>query len=781
MDHGKMDHGKMDPVTPVRTRASISSGSLSKSEEEIVKKLHTHPERLSSGELAKTLLSTFNKNLGRFPFGRTLEIYLKWLEAQRRAPQTTINYNWKNVVMQWAQSLKSREVKLKDLVLEVEHWKRTHGPFYDTKTEANPRYPPTIDELEIAYNMDLRPHSARNPQAAHPIKKENRPLSEEPRRAYRGPELNNQEATKSPAKHYSSSPNQSSAHKNAPGGTIGLFVMNVGNYTNTEVVEIFHPDSRSTVTRLESWLTNRTVHFRTVEDRDRAYYLLPGDIKVRKEKDLTRPLVRIYCGRGNKQAWSDIDTSSGYAASPEKKSRRFDVVEDIPEEIGLYFINTGRYSRKDVEKLFDERDALNIVDVERLSKSNVVVWFRSIYLRDKALKHLPSYLKDSNEASPRAFLYVVLFDPKVHGRHPASRLRERQINGADKFYGTRADKNESRIGKSIATTHGHVSRWKHTRDENDEFRLPDRTLSDEGRLSRYESANNSNSDFTRHKPQSPVFPPIRRNEGKENGYLNDEERMMWDQGQGDVFAGQWLEKLADEIMDQRSGLVNPTSHRSDLAKKSYKGEEPAGKKTLRYAAYVTDEVSKAKVGLKRARTPDDIDHGEYVDDSSKRAKRANDSAGHMVSFEGDLSDDDGLDCSTLGLSRVKRLNALQMWDLLDSAKPQAESVESEMSNSSEIDAAAEETSDDDRDGEDEEADADAQRANNELETISSPDDGWCSSRDYWAGSSEDSNSSELEEGASGQVDPSGADTVEMSDSDINLDAEMAYGSPQTPE
>ncbi|KFY65708.1 hypothetical protein V496_02369 [Pseudogymnoascus sp. VKM F-4515 (FW-2607)] len=776
-----MDHSKLGPVTPVRTRASISSSSLNKSEEEIVKKLHTHPERLSSGELAKTLLSTFNKNLGKFSLTRTFDVYLRWLEAQRRAPQSTINYNWKNVVLQWAQSLKARDVRLKDLVLEVEHWKRSHGPFYDTKTEVNPRYPPTIDELEIAYNMDLRPHSARNPPA-QPVKKENRRLYEELRCGYRGPELNRQEVTKSPAKHYSSPPKQSSAsaHKNSPGGTIGLFVMNVGNYTNNEVVEIFHPDSRSTVTRLESWLTNRTVHFKTLEDRDRAYHLLPDDLKARKEKDFTRPLVRIYCGRGNKQLWSDIDTNSGYTGSPEKIQRRPDGVKDIREEAGLYFMNTRRYSRKDVEKLFDERDVMNIVDVERLSKSNVLVRFPSMYLRDKALKHLPSYLKDDTETLHKTSLFVVLFNPNVHGVHPASRLRERQINGPDKFYGTRADKNESRIERSIAAAHGHVSRWNHTRDENDGFRLPDRTLSDEGRLSRYESANNSSPDFGRHKQQIPVFPPVQRKEGKENGYLNDEESMLWDQGRGDVFAGLWLEKLADEIMEQKSKLVNPTSHRNDPARYSYNEEEPTGKGTLQYAASVADETGSgnAKVGLKRPRTPDHIDHREYMGDSSKRAKRVNDSAGPMISFEGDLSDGDGLDCSTLGLTRVKRLNALQMWDLLDSARSHAESVESETSNSSENGAVVEENSD--GYGDEEEADADVQRADKELETISSPDDGWCSSRDYWAGSSEGSNSSELEEGASGHVDTSGADTVEMGNSDVNLDADMACGSPRTP-
>ncbi|KFZ02533.1 hypothetical protein V500_00126 [Pseudogymnoascus sp. VKM F-4518 (FW-2643)] len=770
----------MDPVTPVRKRASISSSSLSKSEEEIIKKLHTHPERLSSGELAKTLLSTFNKNLGKFSFATTFDVYLRWLEAQRRAPQTTINYNWKNVVMQWAQSLKARDFKLKDLVLEVEHWKRSHGPFSDPKTEVNPRYPPTIEELETAYKMDLRPHSARNPPAVHPIKKENRYLSEEPKRGYRGPEFNKQEATKSPAKHYSSSPNHSTVRTSAPGGTIGLFVMNVGNYSNTEVVEIFHPDSRSSVTRLEAWLTNRTVHFQTIEDRDRAYYLLPDDIKARKEKDLTRPLVRIY-SRGNKQ-WSDIDASSGHAGSPEKTSRRPDGIKDIPEEVGLYFMNTGRYSRKDVEKLFDERGALNIIGVERLDKSNVVVRFSSKYLRDKALEHLPSYLKDDNKTSRKASLFVVVFNPKLHGIHPASRLRERQLNGPDKLYGTRADKNENRIEKPIATTHRHASRWKHTRDENDDFRLPDRTLSDEGRLSRYESANNSSPEFHRHKPQSPVLPPVRRNEEKEVHYLNAEESMMWEQGQGDVFAGLWLEKLADEIMERRSKWDHPTSHHNALTNNSYKEDDPV------------NEFGKAKIGLKRSRTPDPIDHREYMDDCSKRAKRVNDSGGPMVNFKEGLSDNDGLDSSTHDLTRVKRLNALQMWDLLDSAKPQAESVESETSNSSENGAIVEETSDDDGDDEDEEAEADVQLSNNELETISSPEDGWCSSRDYWAGSSGGSNSSELEEGASGQVDLSGADTVEMSDSDINLDADslemsdsdinldanMAYGSPQTP-
>ncbi|OBT85499.1 hypothetical protein VE02_07339 [Pseudogymnoascus sp. 03VT05] len=753
-------------------------------------------KRLSSGELAKTLLSTFNKNLGKFSFATTFEAYLRWLEAQRRAPQTTINYNWKNVMMQWAQSLKARNFSLKELVLEVEHWKRTHGPFHDPKTEVNPRYPPTIEELETAYKMDLRPHSARNSPSAPPLRKGDRHLPEEPGRGHRGPEPTTHDAAKSPAKHYSSSPNNSSVRSSAPGGTIGLFVMNVGNYSNNEVVEIFHPDSRHTVTRLESWLTNRTVHFRTIEDRDRAFHLLPDDLKARKEKDFTRPLVRIYAGRRNKQ-WSDIDTSSRNAASPEKASRRFDDINDAPEDIGLYFMNTGRYSRKDVEKLFNVRDSLNIVGVERLSKSNVVVRFPSVYLRDKALNHLPSYLKDDNKTSCKTSLFVVLCNPKAHGRHPATRLRERQINGPDKYYNRRVDKNESRIEKSVATTHGHVPRWRHARDENDDFRLPERKLSDDGRLSRYESTNNSSPEFSRHKgasldkPQIPIFSPVRQNEEKGNGYLNDEERKIWEQGQ-EVFAGLWLEKLTDEIMEQRRKLENPTQYNA-LAKHSYGEEEPVSKEVLQHAAPLVNEIGNARAGLKRSRSPNPIDYGENMDDCSKRTKLDNNYyAGPIDSFEGDLSDGDGLDCSGLVLGRVKRLNALLMWDLLDSAKCPEEPVESDTSNSSENDGMVEETLDGDSYGEDEEAESEdeeaesedkeaevgAQRSNNELEPISSPDDGWCSSRDYWAGSSGDSNSSELEEGVSGQVDQ--LEAVERSDSDVNSDIEIAYSSPQTP-
>lgn len=714
----------MNPVTPVRTRASISSSSLSKSEEEIVKKLHSNPERLSSGELAKTLLSTFNKNLGNFSFARTLEAYLRWLEAQRRAPQTTINYNWKNVVMQWAQSLKARNYSLKELVIEVEHWKRTHGPFHDPETEVNPRYPPTIEELETAYKMDLRPHSARNPPSVPPMRKGGRHLPEESRRSHGGPEPNTHEASTSPAKHYSSSPNNSSVRTSAPGGTVGLFVMNVGNYSNTEVVEIFHPESRHTITRQESWLTNRTVHFRTIEDRNRAFHLLPDDLKARKEKDFTRPLVRIYAGKGNKQ-WSDIDTSSGHAASPEKISRRLSVNKDVSEEVGLYFMNTGRYSRKDVEKVFNVRDTLNIVGVERLSKSNVVVWFPSVYLRDKALEHLPSYLKDDNETSRKTSLFVVLFNPDVHGVHPASRLRERQINGPDKFYNRRADKNESLIERSFATKHGRISRWGHTRDEIDGFRLPERTLSDDGRLSRYESTNNSSPEFSRHKgvsfdkPQIPIFSPVRRNEEKHNGYLNDEERMIWEQGQ-DVFAGLWLAKLAAEIVEQRSKLENPTQYNAP-AKNSSNDEEPVDKEALRHAAPLVNEIGNARAGLKRSRSPDPIDYRENMGNFSKRTKLESDYTGPMDSFEGDLSDGDGLDCSGLVLSRVKRLNALLMWDLLDNAKRLEGSLESDTSNSSENDGMVEETSDGDSDGEDEEAESEDEGGESEDKETESQD------------------------------------------------------------
>ncbi|KFY43967.1 hypothetical protein V494_01730 [Pseudogymnoascus sp. VKM F-4513 (FW-928)] len=771
----------MDPITPpVRKRASISSTSLTKSEEEIVKKLNSHPERLSSGELAKTLLSTFNKNLGRFSFATTFDAYLRWLEAQRRAPQTTINYNWKNVIMQWAQSLKARDIPLKRLVVGVENWKRSHGPFDDPRTEVNPRYPPTIDELEAAYNMDLRPHSARTPPSAHPTKKGDRYLPEEPKRGYRGPDPN-KEATKSPVKHYSSSPNNSSVYTSTPSGTIGLLVLNVANYSNNEVVEIFHPDCRGTVTRLEAWLTNRTVHFQTVEDRDRAYYLLPDDIKARKEKDLSRPLVRIYSDRGNKSR-SDIETSSVYAPSPEKISRRTYDINDTSDEIGLYFMNTGRYSRKDVERLFDERDVSNIVAVERLGKSDVVVRFPSLYLRDKALDHLPSYLKDETKTSRKTSLFVVLFNPDVHGRHPASRLRERQINGPDKYYGKRVENNDNRFEKPTSTEHGHISRWRRAHDENDDLRLPDRTLSDEGRLSRYDSTNNSSPEFGRNKVNAQTLPQnVGHEEREQPQYLNGEERMIWEQDGSEFFAKLWLETLADEIMERRNKPDEPTDNQNAPL--------------LQHAALNIDDAGKTKVGLKRSRTPDHIDHSEYVDNCSKRTKRENNFVGPTDSFEEDLSDDVGLDCSTLDLTRVRRLNALQMWDRLDSAKPQEEAVKRDMSTPSYNDSVVGEI-DDDVDGVNEGEEVDVQLSNIGLEPVSSPEDGWCSSRDYWAGSSGNSNSSELGEGKlqdprdfepashkslgeSGDVDPPGANIVEMSDSDINLDADMVYGSPHT--
>lgn len=121
------------------------------------------------------------------------------------------------------------------------------------------------------------------------------------------------EAASSPAKRCSSSPTITSIRT---GCTIGLFVMNVGSYTNDEVIQIFHPSCRHTITLLEAWLTNRTVHFQTVEDRDQAYYLLPDNLKTRREKDLSRPLVKIYSDRGN-ESKSDIDSRG-----PSKKLQR---------------------------------------------------------------------------------------------------------------------------------------------------------------------------------------------------------------------------------------------------------------------------------------------------------------------------------------------------------------------------------------------------------------------------------------------------------------------------
>lgn len=139
--------------------------------------------------------------------------------------------------------------------------------------------------------------------------------------------------------------------------------------------------------------------------------------------------------------------------------------------------------------------------------------------------------------------------------------------------------------------------------------------------------------------------------------------------------------------------------------------------------------------MKRSRTQDPVDDREYIGDCSKRTKREKDYSGHMDSFEGDLSDGDDIDCSTLVLTRVKRIDALHIWDLLDDAKRQEDVVKNETSNSSEIDAMAEEIPDgnsnsqeisvDDSDGDkevsggdnndgEEEAGAAIQKANNEL-------------------------------------------------------------------
>jgi len=150
-------------ISGPKPKIPIAPKVPTRSHEEIIKKLAYHPERLSSGELSKIHLSTLSKNLGQFSSRTTFDIYLRWLEAQRLARQTSINANWKNVVMQWAQSLKARKFSLAYVIDEVQEWKRENGPFEDPRTEENPRFPPVAAELRYAYEMDLKAHSTRRP------------------------------------------------------------------------------------------------------------------------------------------------------------------------------------------------------------------------------------------------------------------------------------------------------------------------------------------------------------------------------------------------------------------------------------------------------------------------------------------------------------------------------------------------------------------------------------------------------------------------------------------
>lgn len=487
-------------------------------------------------------------------------------------------------------------------------------------------------------------------------------------------------------KHHSSS---SSGSLSRTISTIGLFVMNVEKYTNDAVLEIFHPDCRHTIIHIDVWLTNRTVHFGTIEDRDHAYQLLPEDLRSRKERDLTRPLVKIYTDTGNK---SKTNSDTGHVVTvvtPKKEQVRSRAPEVLDEGSGLWVMNVEDYLRKDVESLFDERDILNIVGIERWGKSNMVVQFPTTYLRDRALEHLSSRFKAPRQITSKNTPLVVLFKPDLHGKRAAS-PRGPQSASPDKFYSARKDMNDNRSFNAFTTSRRKVSREGSNHGENNDYRHPDRRFADDGRLSRYEKAHDTNDDI-RH--------PDRRFGGEiqNNSYCKDpivgksmdpencsDKNRLSRQDSRDLIAKLWLDKLGEDIMERRSNTGKNLGNDSKasvfqnyLSRMKGLKDQLQDQNMVDRRALIVDNctaitnVGGQKVQLKRCRSPNDMESGES-DYGHKRARFAKGPVSQPMdgSLDGSaLSDDeDELDCSFLVLSRIRRPTALQMWNHHDQSK-----------------------------------------------------------------------------------------------------------------
>ena len=80
---------------------------------------------------------------------------------------------------------------------------------------------------------------------------------------------------------------------------IGLFVMNVTS--DDAVKELFTEDDRAKILKIEKWgQSNKVAHFKNVEERDAVLARLPEDIRSRSNEDRSRPLVKIFQQRENK-------------------------------------------------------------------------------------------------------------------------------------------------------------------------------------------------------------------------------------------------------------------------------------------------------------------------------------------------------------------------------------------------------------------------------------------------------------------------------------------------
>jgi hypothetical protein len=95
---------------------------------------------------------------------------------------------------------------------------------------------------------------------------------------------------------------------------IGLFVMNV---TSDEAVkELFNDEDKAKILKIEKWgQSNKVAHFKTIEERDIVLANLPEDVKSRVGEDRSRPLVKIFQPRENKNYPSNRGGAGSWGSS----------------------------------------------------------------------------------------------------------------------------------------------------------------------------------------------------------------------------------------------------------------------------------------------------------------------------------------------------------------------------------------------------------------------------------------------------------------------------------
>lgn len=131
-------------------------------------------------------------------------------------------------------------------------------------------------------------------------------------------------------------PTASPAPRPPPESIIGLFIMNVQSEHHAR--DLFLPEDQGRISSIEKWgAVNKVAVFKTVEDRDNAYARLPDELRSRSQEDRSKPLVKIFQVRENKnfsqsrgagpwQAGRGGASSSGYrsagGASDSERDRR---------------------------------------------------------------------------------------------------------------------------------------------------------------------------------------------------------------------------------------------------------------------------------------------------------------------------------------------------------------------------------------------------------------------------------------------------------------------------